>query len=191
MKRTRGRRTRGTWKHPSWGFSAKLLLKKSYRSTTSHWLWTSTWTVPSNWSRSTCPTVLQCQVTISCTATNPFLLFLASVLPDTEKIYQAVFTDICKRYGKPFPLETRLRVLGTTERRSCAITVEDCKLPITVDEFVKQYKELTLSRLGNAPLLRGTVIYNVAFLHTFMAWLTRFFLLCEIKFWIIISTHRT
>uniref|UniRef100_A0A336MMC7 pseudouridine 5'-phosphatase n=1 Tax=Culicoides sonorensis TaxID=179676 RepID=A0A336MMC7_CULSO len=74
---------------------------------------------------------------------------------DTEKVYQTVFADICKKYNKPFPIQTRLKVLGTTERKSCAITVEDCQLPCTVDDFVKDYKTLSLQRLGNCDILRG------------------------------------
>lgn len=83
------------------------------------------------------------------------------VSTDTEKVYQNVFGDICKKYNKPFPLETRLRVLGTTERRSCAITVEDCKLPCTVDEFQAQYRDLSLQRLGNCDVLRGILCVSV------------------------------
>lgn len=74
---------------------------------------------------------------------------------DTEKIYEKVFSDICKRYNKPFPLETRQKVLGRTEVQSCTITVNDCQLPITVAEFFTQYKELTLNRLRDVSTLGG------------------------------------
>lgn len=84
-----------------------------------------------------------------------FLFFFCFVSTDTERVYQTVFADICKKYNKPFPLQTRLKVLGTTERKSCAITVEDCQLPCTVDDFVKDYKTLSLQRLGNCDVLRG------------------------------------
>lgn len=115
----------------------------------------------------TCPGNYQVQPLLI----SPVFFVFDSVFPATEKIYQTVFTDICKRYDKPFPMETRFKVLGTTERRSCEITVEDCKLPITVDEFVKQYKELSLSRLGNAPLLIG--IYG-----DLMSLASNFFIFC-------------
>lgn len=47
-------------------------------------------------------------------------------------------------------------VLGRTEIQSCAITVQESQLPISVQEFQKQYRELTLDRLRDVSTLRGT-----------------------------------
>uniref|UniRef100_A0A336MXY6 pseudouridine 5'-phosphatase n=1 Tax=Culicoides sonorensis TaxID=179676 RepID=A0A336MXY6_CULSO len=74
---------------------------------------------------------------------------------DTEKVYESVFADICKKYEKPFPHDTRMKLMGTSERKSCAITVEECGLPCTLDEFFKEFQVLTLQRLGGCDLLPG------------------------------------
>lgn len=74
---------------------------------------------------------------------------------DTEKVYPVIFDDICKKYNKTLPLETRVKVLGVTERKSCEIVVEDVKLPCTVDEFQKDFQELTMQRLDKCDVLPG------------------------------------
>lgn len=48
-----------------------------------------------------------------------------------------------------------MRILGTTERRTCEIAVKELELPCTVDEFHKQYRQACLDGLKNVHLLRG------------------------------------
>lgn len=74
---------------------------------------------------------------------------------DTENVYPTMFEDICKKFNKALPHETRVKCLGVTERKSCEIVVEDVKLPCTVDEFQKDFQELTVQRLANCDLLPG------------------------------------
>lgn len=74
---------------------------------------------------------------------------------DTEKVYLTVFEDMCKKFNSPFPLQTRMKVLGTTEQKSCAITVQDYQLPCTVEDFHKDFQALALQRLTNCEILRG------------------------------------
>lgn len=80
---------------------------------------------------------------------------LDGTILDTEHIIQTVFEDICQKYDKPFLHETRLKILGTTERKSCETIVQDCHLPCTVDDFQKEYKALSLQRLQNCGILPG------------------------------------
>lgn len=77
------------------------------------------------------------------------------LLLDTEKIYERILGDLCKSYNSPYPWATRLRVLGTTEQRCVSIIVNDLKLPCSVDEFLKKFREKQLHELGGAPLLKG------------------------------------
>lgn len=48
-----------------------------------------------------------------------------------------------------------MRILGTTERRTCEIAVKELDLPCTVDDFHKQYRQACLDNLKNVHLLRG------------------------------------
>lgn len=63
--------------------------------------------------------------------------------------------DIAKMYNKPYPWDTRIRILGTTEQMTAKIAVNDLKLPITVDEFRQIFSELARKRLRNVTWLRG------------------------------------
>lgn len=67
-----------------------------------------------------------------------------------------MIADIAKSYGKSYPLDVRMKILGTTEQRTAEIAVNDLKLPISIGEFHKKFNDLGYQRLGDAPLLRGT-----------------------------------
>lgn len=63
--------------------------------------------------------------------------------------------DLAKKYQKPYPWDVRMKILGTTERRTCEIAVKELNLPCTVDDFHKQYVESGLKNLKNVHLLEG------------------------------------
>ncbi|XP_037957276.1 probable pseudouridine-5'-phosphatase isoform X1 [Teleopsis dalmanni] len=77
------------------------------------------------------------------------------LLLDTEGIYEEITRQIVKPFGKTYPFEVRVQVLGTNERTSAEITVRELDLPITVDEFLEQYHKLCQEMLGNTPLMKG------------------------------------
>lgn len=88
-------------------------------------------------------------------ASKAVIFDLDGTILDTESVNKSIFEEICKKYNKPFPLETRLKLLGSTEQKSCQIIVEDCQLPCTVDDFLKEYKILSTQRVANCDLLPG------------------------------------
>lgn len=49
-----------------------------------------------------------------------------------------------------------MRILGTTEQRTCEIAVKELDLPCSVDEFYSQYKLSCVQNLENVFLLKGT-----------------------------------
>lgn len=53
-----------------------------------------------------------------------------------------------------------MKILGTTERRTCEIAVKELELPCTVDEFHRQYKLSCVKNLGNVFLLKGRKLSN-------------------------------
>ena len=84
-----------------------------------------------------------------------FLYFTSFSSTDTEHIYEKIIRDLAASYGKPYPWEVRMKILGTTERRTCEIAVAELGLPCTVDEFHKQFIQACLDNLGDAFLMRG------------------------------------
>uniref|UniRef100_A0A8W7PA82 Uncharacterized protein n=1 Tax=Anopheles coluzzii TaxID=1518534 RepID=A0A8W7PA82_ANOCL len=76
------------------------------------------------------------------------------LMPDTEKIYENILRDLLKSYNSPYPWPTRMKVMGTTEQRTCSILVNDLKLPCSVDEFLARFRRDQLLHLGRAPLMQ-------------------------------------
>lgn len=74
---------------------------------------------------------------------NAVIFDMDGTILDTEKVLTTIFEDICKKFNKTFTNDTRVKLLGTTQRKSCEITIEDCQLPCTPDEFLKDYKKLS------------------------------------------------
>lgn len=48
-----------------------------------------------------------------------------------------------------------MKLLGSTERRSCEICVNDLKLNVTIDDFVSDFRTLSQKRLENVELMPG------------------------------------
>lgn len=65
--------------------------------------------------------------------------------------------DLLKSYNKPYPWDIRMKVLGTTERKTCEIAVKEMQLPCTVDVFHKQFVKSCLQNLSNVHLLKGRI----------------------------------
>jgi len=85
------------------------------------------------------------------------LVSILCVITDTEKIYEKIIEDLAKSYGKPYPWDVRMRILGTTERRTCEIAVKELGLPCTVQKFHEQYKQSCVTHLANVYLLKGSL----------------------------------
>ena len=77
------------------------------------------------------------------------------LLLDTEDIYESVFADISAQYGKTLSAQVRLKILGTTTYRSCETCVKDLELPISIDNFMKQFFILSKERLQNVKFMPG------------------------------------
>jgi pseudouridine-5'-monophosphatase len=74
---------------------------------------------------------------------------------DTERVYEKVFQEVTSKYGKMLTPEVRVKLLGSTERRSCEICVNDLELNVTLDVFIKDFRELSQQRLPNVAFMPG------------------------------------
>ncbi|KAM7353154.1 pseudouridine 5'-phosphatase-like Gs1l isoform 1-T1 [Cochliomyia hominivorax] len=77
------------------------------------------------------------------------------LLLDTEPVYEEVIRQIAQSYNKTYPIEIRLKILGTTEPRTAEIAVTDIGLPISPQEFLEKFHELCRTLLTNCPLKPG------------------------------------
>lgn len=76
---------------------------------------------------------------------------------DTEKIYEKVIFDIAASYGKPYPWDVRVRLLGTTENATSKIAVTELNLPISVAEFRSQFSSTARKRLCDVSMMKGVI----------------------------------
>ncbi|KAJ3653702.1 hypothetical protein Zmor_012940 [Zophobas morio] len=80
---------------------------------------------------------------------------LDGLLLDTESIYKKVFSDIAQRHGKVYTAETRGKVIGTTEDVGARIAVEEMQLPMSPEDFLKEYKAAADKSLHTVGLMPG------------------------------------
>lgn len=80
----------------------------------------------------------------------------SNLLPaDTEPIYETVFKELCEKYGHKLTPEARVKLLGSTERRSCEVCVTDLKLNVTLDDFIAEFRKISQERLANVDFMPG------------------------------------
>lgn len=83
-----------------------------------------------------------------------YLISYATFL-DTEPIYEKVFKELCEKYGKKLTPEARVKLLGSTEKRSCEVCVTDLQLNVTLDQFIKEFRLLSQQRLETVEFMPG------------------------------------
>jgi hypothetical protein len=68
-----------------------------------------------------------------------------------------VFSIICSKYDKSYTFEVREKVLGTMEKDSCAILVQELDLPISPQELLAQQCKLQREMLPKTKLMPGKI----------------------------------
>ena len=76
-------------------------------------------------------------------------------MQDTEPIYEGVFKELCAKYGHELTPEARVKLLGSTERRSCEVCVTDLKLNVTLEDFIREFRVMSQKRLSNVEFMPG------------------------------------
>lgn len=70
-------------------------------------------------------------------------------------MYEKVFQEVTTKYGKTLTPEVRIKLLGSTEKRSCEICVNDLGLNVSIEDFTKDFRELSQRRLPDVDLMPG------------------------------------
>ncbi|KAJ2007784.1 hypothetical protein GGI04_000249 [Coemansia thaxteri] len=77
------------------------------------------------------------------------------LLLDTETIYSEVTNMILEPFGKTFPIETKLKMMGRDVRTATDILLCDLELPLTFDEYNNQANELKKVHFSRSKLMPG------------------------------------
>lgn len=77
------------------------------------------------------------------------------LLLDTEPIYENSVREICKSFGKDYPLDVRMKVLGTQAELSAQIVISHLSLPLTIPQFLCMQGDIVRKKFNNIRLLEG------------------------------------
>ncbi|KAJ2725704.1 Pseudouridine-5'-phosphatase [Coemansia sp. Benny D115] len=77
------------------------------------------------------------------------------LLLDTESIYTAVTNKILEPYGKSFPIETKLKMMGRDVRTATGILLSDLQLSMSFEEYDRQATELKQIYFRESKMMPG------------------------------------
>lgn len=80
---------------------------------------------------------------------------LDGLLLDTEPIYQKVIHEIAKKFQKEYTEDVRMKVMGTTEKNTIRIAIEEMNLPLTFDQFKDEFSLNCRSYFSTSKLMPG------------------------------------
>lgn len=83
------------------------------------------------------------------------LFDMDGLLLDTEFIYEDSVRDICHSFGKDYPWDVRMKVMGTQEEKTAEIVIHDLSLPISVNEFLTKQCNYVAKRFSKLDLMKG------------------------------------
>ena len=79
------------------------------------------------------------------------------LLLDTESLHARVNSEVAKRYGKTFTVETKMAIAGRPTLDSARILVDLLQLPMSAEEYLVERNKLLYPLYGTAEVLPGTV----------------------------------
>ncbi|XP_031635711.1 probable pseudouridine-5'-phosphatase [Contarinia nasturtii] len=77
------------------------------------------------------------------------------LLFNTEPIYEDSVREICRSFGKEYPFDVRMKVMGTTEYNTAEITIKELSLPLTVPEFLIKLENLVAEEFKKVKMMKG------------------------------------
>lgn len=83
------------------------------------------------------------------------LFDMDGLLFDTEPAYENSVREICRSFGKEYPWDVRMKVMGTTEQNTAQVVIDEVSLPLTVPQFLEKLDELMREAFLRVKLMRG------------------------------------
>lgn len=84
--------------------------------------------------------------------TSYFTLYIYS---DTESVIEEVLTEICEKHGKKFSGSLHNKTAGAVVEDIADLLINELSLPITQDEFIQMYKDLTVTKCSDIDFMPG------------------------------------
>jgi len=78
------------------------------------------------------------------------------LLLNTEPLYFKGIDQVCQKYGSRYTFGAKMKAMGRTSRESAAAVIEECKLPITVDQYLQDLDNL-VEAFRNVDYMPGAV----------------------------------
>lgn len=72
------------------------------------------------------------------------------------------------RYGKSYPMDVRMKVLGCTEQTAARTIISELKLPISELQYRSEVAELLDDMLKEAPLMDGMLVLDNSVIYSMM-----------------------
>lgn len=77
------------------------------------------------------------------------------LLLDTESIYTRIMNTVAGRYGKTFTWDVKVKQMGKKHQESAKVFIEELSVPITVEEYGQQVRELSDQYFAESDLMPG------------------------------------
>ncbi|XP_050530790.1 pseudouridine-5'-phosphatase-like isoform X2 [Daktulosphaira vitifoliae] len=74
---------------------------------------------------------------------------------DTESVHNKTYTTIVQEFGKVFPIDLRIKILGTQELDGATLIINTLGLNITPQEFLKKVQQIEEKELPKVKLMHG------------------------------------
>uniref|UniRef100_T1GL88 Pseudouridine-5'-phosphatase n=1 Tax=Megaselia scalaris TaxID=36166 RepID=T1GL88_MEGSC len=74
---------------------------------------------------------------------------------NSEQIYDQIDKELVEQFNVSFTDEVRFKIKGLTDQKSAAVIVNELKLPISVDEYVRESHRKCRQLLGDTDLMPG------------------------------------
>lgn len=91
----------------------------------------------------------------SCRPVTHCIFDMDGLLLDTEHIYENSVRDICRSFGKDYPLDVRMEVMGTQAEKSAEIVITHMSLPLTIPKFLNMQLDIVRKQFNNLNLMEG------------------------------------
>lgn len=87
--------------------------------------------------------------------TTHVIFDLDGTLMDTEKIYGLVMSELVGKFGVELTDIIRTKYQGSTSAVACEICIKELELPTTLEELLKDFRQLALEKIRNSILCPG------------------------------------